>query len=36
MVVDHMAKPYIKSKEIDLWKSEMEKLGQYSNIYCKM
>ncbi|CAD5123115.1 DgyrCDS11489 [Dimorphilus gyrociliatus] len=36
MVVDHMAKPNIKDKEIEEWKSDIEKIGKYSNVYCKI
>lgn len=35
-VVDHLAKPYIKNKEIDQWKKDMEALAKYQNVYCKV
>ncbi|HVW13550.1 MAG TPA: amidohydrolase family protein [Mucilaginibacter sp.] len=35
-VVDHLAKPYIKKKEIAPWKEDMEELAQYQNVYCKV
>lgn len=35
-VVDHLAKPYIKSGAIEPWKSDMEKLAQYQNVCCKV
>ncbi|MBS1503558.1 MAG: amidohydrolase family protein [Bacteroidetes bacterium] len=35
-VVDHLAKPYIKKKEIIPWKEDMEELAQYQNVYCKV
>lgn len=35
-VVDHLAKPFIKDKKIEPWKSEMEKLGKHPNVYCKV
>ncbi|MGN6637589.1 MAG: amidohydrolase family protein [Mucilaginibacter sp.] len=34
-VVDHLAKPYIKKKEIAEWKRDMEELSQHQNVYCK-
>lgn len=35
-VIDHIAKPYIKRKEIDEWKKDMEKIAKYENLYCKI
>jgi L-fuconolactonase len=35
-VIDHLAKPYIKSKEIDQWKKDMEYISYYQNVYCKV
>ncbi|MEX0274994.1 MAG: amidohydrolase [Flavobacteriaceae bacterium] len=35
-VVDHMAKPYIKSGEIEGWKKDITTLAQYENVYCKI
>jgi L-fuconolactonase len=35
-VLDHIAKPYIKNKEIEPWKTEIEELAQYQNVYCKV
>lgn len=35
-VVDHMAKPYIKSGEIDEWKKDMQALAEYQNVSCKV
>jgi len=35
-VVDHLAKPYIKMKEIGQWQREMEYLAYYRNVYCKV
>jgi L-fuconolactonase len=35
-VVDHLAKPYIKSKEIDGWKKDINALAKYQNVYCKV
>ena len=35
-VIDHIAKPYIKRKEIDEWKKDMEKIAKHENVYCKI
>lgn len=35
-VVDHLAKPGIKNKEIDQWKTDIEALSKYQNVYCKV
>lgn len=35
-VVDHMAKPLIKSKEIDSWARHMRDLAASPNVYCKV
>jgi L-fuconolactonase len=35
-VVDHLAKPHIKDKEIDKWARDIEELAQYQNVYCKV
>ena len=35
-VIDHIAKPSIKSGEIQGWKKDMEAIGQYENVYCKI
>jgi L-fuconolactonase len=35
-VVDHLAKPHIKTKEIDSWKRDMEALSKHLNVYCKV
>lgn len=35
-VIDHIAKPYIKRKEIDGWKRDMEKIAKHENVYCKI
>ena len=35
-VVDHLAKPYIKSKQIDEWKKDLGALAKYQNVYCKV
>ncbi len=35
-VLDHMAKPYIKSGEIDQWKKDIKLMAQNPNVYCKL
>lgn len=35
-VIDHMAKPYIKSKKIDGWKKDIQQVAQYENVCCKI
>lgn len=35
-VIDHIAKPYIKDKKIDQWKKEIQALGKYENVSCKI
>jgi len=35
-VIDHLAKPYIKSGEISQWKNEIEKFIELENVYCKI
>ncbi|MGZ3946066.1 MAG: amidohydrolase family protein [Mucilaginibacter sp.] len=35
-VIDHLAKPYIKMKEIGQWQRDMEYLAYYRNVYCKV
>jgi L-fuconolactonase len=35
-VIDHIAKPYIKRKEIVEWKKDMEKIAMHENVYCKI
>ncbi|MBN2763688.1 MAG: amidohydrolase family protein, partial [Bacteroidales bacterium] len=35
-VLDHMAKPRIKDKEINPWKKNIEKLAGFQNVYCKI
>ncbi len=36
MVIDHIAKPYIKDQKIEGWKEEMAEIAKHKNIYCKM
>lgn len=35
-VVDHMAKPFMKRKEINTWKSDIERMAAHPNTYCKI
>ena len=35
-VVDHLAKPYIKRKEIDGWKKGIQQVTEYENVFCKI
>jgi len=35
-VVDHLAKPYIKAREINDWKRDIEALSKNLNVYCKV
>jgi L-fuconolactonase len=35
-VVDHIAKPSIKRKEIDTWKADIENLALHQNVSCKI
>lgn len=34
-ILDHCAKPSIKTNEIDTWKIQIEALAIFSNVYCK-
>lgn len=35
-VIDHFAKPLIKSKKIDIWKTDISKFATHKNVYCKL
>ena len=35
-VIDHIAKPYIKSKEISEWKKDIGAFKSYKNVFCKI
>lgn len=35
-VIDHLAKPYIKSGIIDQWKKDIRSIAQYPNVHCKI
>jgi L-fuconolactonase len=36
VVIDHLAKPYLKTKEIDAWEKAIRRLAAYPNVYCKL
>jgi L-fuconolactonase len=36
LVIDHLAKPDIKHKNIDEWKKDMKALASFPNIHCKL
>lgn len=35
-VLDHLAKPNIKSGEIEEWEKEIKRVSQFENLYCKI
>jgi L-fuconolactonase len=35
-VVDHLAKPYIRNREIDAWRADMRDIAAFPNVYCKV
>lgn len=35
-VIDHMAKPFIKDKQLNGWQQGIEALSKHSNVYCKI
>jgi L-fuconolactonase len=35
-VLDHLAKPFIKRGEIEPWRSNLRRLADFSNVYCKL
>lgn len=35
-ILDHMAKPYIKDKQISPWENDIRKLASFENVSCKM
>ncbi|HEY0054277.1 MAG TPA: amidohydrolase family protein [Pedobacter sp.] len=35
-VLDHIAKPYIKTGEIEQWRKDMRKLASFENVWCKV
>ena len=36
LIIDHCAKPDIKNKKIDEWKTGMEEIARHPNVYCKL
>ncbi|MEM0991616.1 MAG: amidohydrolase family protein [Bacteroidota bacterium] len=35
-VLDHIAKPYIKKGEIEVWRDHIQELANHPNVYCKI
>ena len=35
-MLDHIAKPFIKSGEINQWKNDISELAKHENVYCKV
>jgi len=35
-VIDHLAKPYIKKKDIKEWAAQMQDIASNKNVYCKL
>lgn len=35
-IIDHLAKPYIRSGEIEQWKKDIEVFKSHENVYCKI
>lgn len=35
-VIDHLAKPYIKSQSINEWEADIKRIAQMPNLYCKV
>jgi len=35
-IVDHFAKPYIRSAQIEPWRSQLKELARRPNVYCKV
>jgi L-fuconolactonase len=35
-VIDHLAKPRIRDREIKEWKREMQNIARFENVYCKI
>jgi L-fuconolactonase len=36
LVMDHLAKPYIRDREIKTWAAYIKQLAQFPNLYCKL
>lgn len=35
-IIDHLAKPQVKDRNIDQWKKDMRAIAGYENVYCKI
>jgi L-fuconolactonase len=35
-VIDHLAKPYIRDKNIDQWRKDIQALAEHENVWCKV
>ena len=35
-VIDHLAKPYIKNKDIKGWKKDIKAVSKFENVFCKI
>jgi L-fuconolactonase len=35
-IIDHLAKPYIKFRKISEWRTDMNELAQFENVWCKV
>lgn len=36
LVIDHLAKPYIKAGDVDNWAKQMRAIAQHPHVYCKL
>jgi L-fuconolactonase len=36
LVIDHLAKPYIKTGDVENWAQQMRAIAQYPHVYCKL
>jgi len=36
LVIDHIAKPDIKNRDIQRWKKDIQKIAELNNVYCKV
>jgi L-fuconolactonase len=36
LVLDHIAKPHIKRRELEPWASQLKELSRFENLYCKV
>lgn len=36
LVIDHLAKPYIKTGDVDNWAKQMRAIAQHPQVYCKL